>query len=150
MLTHGWQRGAHRISTDPAHLDLDVIHGFLSTSYWAPGVSRDLVRRSIEGSIPFGVYEGASQVGFARVITDRATFAYVHDVFIVPERRGIGLGTWLMECVLAHPELQGLRRWALSTRDAHGLYARFGFAAPTRPERLMEWRPEPPEAGRGS
>jgi GNAT superfamily N-acetyltransferase len=135
-----WIRGHYRVSTDIRRLDLDVIHAFLSrSSYWAEGIPRDVVERSIGNSLPFGVYDEERQVGFARVVTDRATFAYVADVFVLEEYRGRGLSKWLMECVLAHPELQGLRRWQLSTRDAHALYARYGFTAP-EPGNLMEIR----------
>jgi GNAT superfamily N-acetyltransferase len=118
----------YTISTDRDRLDLDVVHGFLSTeAYWSPGVARELVERSIEGSIAFGVYRGSEQVGFARVVTDRATFAWLADVFVLPGHRGRGLGKRLVAEILAHPELQGLRRWLLGTADAHDLYRRFGF-----------------------
>ena len=137
-----WRRGAHEISTDPARLDLDVVHGFLSTSYWSPGVPRETVERAARGSLAFGVYDVSGdrsrQVGYARVITDRATFAYLADVFVLPEHRGQGLARWLVETIVAHPELQGLRRWMLVTRDAHGLYERVGFAPLATPERVME------------
>jgi GNAT superfamily N-acetyltransferase len=138
-VTREWIRGHLRVSTDPRRLDLDVIHAFLSRSYWAEGIPRDVVQRSIGNSLPFGVYDEDRQVGFARVVTDRATFAYVADVFVLEEYRGRGLSKWLMECILAHPELQGLRRWQLSTRDAHALYARYGFTDP-EPGNLMEIR----------
>lgn len=122
------------ISTDPALLDRELIHGFLSQAYWSPGIPPDVVDRGIAHSLAFGVYGPAGeQVGFARAISDRATYAYLADVFVVPGHRGAGLGRWLVGQVLAHPELQGLRRWALATADAHGLYARFGFAPPARP-----------------
>ena len=127
------------IGTDAARLDLDVIHRFLSTrSYWAEGVPREVVARSIANSLCFGVYDGAQQVGFARVISDYATFAYLADVFIIESYRGRGLSKALMETVLSHPHLQGLRRWTLGTADAHGLYRKFGFAEPRYPERQME------------
>ena len=106
------------ISTDPAKLDLAVIHGFLTTSYWSPGIARERVERAIRHSLPFGVYEGERQVGFARVITDYTSFAYLADVFVLDAYRGRGLALWLMETILAHPELQDLRRWLLATRDA--------------------------------
>lgn len=147
MASHEWRRGPHRISTDPDQIDLAVVHGFLTTSYWAAGVSRERVARSIAGSIPFGLFDDRRQIGFARVISDGATFAWLADVFVVPEARGRGLGAWLVETILLHPELQGLRRWSLSTRDAHALYGRFGFAPLTNPERMMELRPGSPEAG---
>ena len=133
-----WQRGDFTISTDKSRLDIDVIHEFLGTSYWAAGRSVDTIRRSIENSIPFGVYKGDQQVGFARVITDYATFAWIADVFIIDSFRGQGLGTWLMEVIIAHPDLQGFRRWVLATKDAHELYRRFGFTELKLPERWME------------
>jgi N-acetylglutamate synthase-like GNAT family acetyltransferase len=122
---HGYE-----ISTDRARLDLDVIHGFLRTAYWSPGVARELLERSIEHSLPFGLYapDGA-QAGFARVVTDFAVFAYLGDVFVLPEHRGQGLSVWLVQTILAHPDLQTLRRFHLATSDAHSLYARFGFRA---------------------
>ncbi len=142
-----WQRGEHVISTDPARLDFDVIHAFLRTSYWAGEyLPRDLVERAAANSLNFGLYhvppsppvgrrvaaetEGPgprAQIGHARVITDYTTFAYVADVFILEGHRGKGLGVWLMECVAAHPRLQGLRRWMLGTRDAHTLYEKTGW-----------------------
>ena len=140
-----WRRGEYAISTDPARLDLDVIHGFLSRSYWAEGIPRQTVERSIEHSLPFGVYQrtgaGERQVGFGRVISDRATFAYLADVFVLEELRGQGLGAWMIECMIAHPELQSLRRWALVTRDAHALYRKFGWLELAAPERHMERLP---------
>jgi nitroimidazol reductase NimA-like FMN-containing flavoprotein (pyridoxamine 5'-phosphate oxidase superfamily)/GNAT superfamily N-acetyltransferase len=127
------------ISTDAARLDLEVIHNFLSTqSYWAEGVPREVVARSIANSLCFGIYEGARQVGFARVISDYATFAYLADVFVVEAFRGRGLSKALMEAIISHPHLQGLRRWTLGTADAHGLYRKFGFAEPRYPNRQME------------
>ena len=127
------------ISTDAARLDLGVIHEFLSTkSYWAEGVPREVVARSIANSLCFGIYDGARQIGFARVVTDYATFAYLADVFIVESYRKRGLSKALMEFILAHPHLQGLRRWLLGTADAHGLYRKFGFTEPRYPERQME------------
>jgi GNAT superfamily N-acetyltransferase len=134
-----WRRGEFEISTDPDRQDLAVVHGYLTRSYWAQGIPLDVVRRSIEGSIPFGVYRGAEQVGFARIVSDRATFAWLGDVFILETFQGRGLGKWLMECVVSHPELQGLRRWMLATRDAHGLYAQYGFT-PVTESRFMERR----------
>ncbi len=137
-MVHEWRRGAYLISTDKRKLDLAVVHGFLATSYWAAGISIEVVERSVEHSLAFGVYEDNRQVGFARVITDRATFAYLADVFILEPWRGKGLGTWLIEVVLSHPELQGLRRWMLATRDAHELYRKAGFTSMASPERFME------------
>lgn len=133
-----WRRGTYLISTDKRKLDLAVVHAFLTTSYWATGVPMEVVERSVEHSLAFGVYEDNRQVGFARVITDRATFAYLADVFILEPWRGKGLGTWLIEVVLSHPELQGLRRWMLATRDAHELYRKAGFTSMASPERFME------------
>ena len=127
-----WRQGEYTISDELARLDLDVIHGFLSgESYWARGRSRERVERSIEHSLPFGLYRAdGRQVGFARVVTDRATFAWLADVFVVREERGRGLSKWLVECILAHPELQNLRRWILATHDAQELYRRYGFTEP--------------------
>jgi len=133
------QRGEFLISTDRARLDLDVIHRFLTNCYWAKGIPREIVARSIEHSLCFGVYDGSGkQVGFARVISDLATYAYIADVFVLESHRGHGLGKALMECITQHPVLQGLRRWSLSTLDAHGLYSQFGFSPPKWPERYME------------
>jgi GNAT superfamily N-acetyltransferase len=126
------------ISTDKPRFDIDMIHGFLSTCYWSEGIPRDVVRKSIENSLCFGVFEGDQQVGFARVISDRATYAYIGDVFILESHRGRGLGKKLMAAIMGHPELEGLRRWSLVTRDAHGLYEQFGFTSLTNPQRYME------------
>jgi len=133
-----WSRGGFTISTDPERLDRALIHGFLVDSYWAKAIPREVVDRSIEGSLNFGVYEGDAQVGFARVITDRATFAYLADVFVLESHRGRGLAVWLMEVIRAHPELRNLRRWILVTRDAHELYRKFGFREIEDPGRCME------------
>jgi GNAT superfamily N-acetyltransferase len=135
-----WRRGEFTISTDPARLDLAAIHAFLTGSYWARGIPFETVKRSIEHSIPYGLFHGARQIGFARWITDRATFAYLGDVYVLDEYRGQGLGQWLMEAVVSHPDVQGQRRWVLLTRDAHGLYARHGFEALARPPLYMERR----------
>ena len=147
------RRGEFVISTNRARLDLDVIHTFLTNCYWAKGIPRDVVFRSIEHSLCFGIYHevgekspllakpagnGASQVGFARVITDFATLAYLGDVFLLEAYRGRGLSKWMLECIVRHPALQGLRRWILLTRDAHGLYSKFGFTPVKSPERYME------------
>jgi GNAT superfamily N-acetyltransferase len=122
------RRGEFVISTDRARLDLDVIHGFLTNCYWAKGIPREVVERSIEHALCFGIYDGSgAQVGFARVISDFATVAYLGDVFVLESHRGRGLSKWMMELILQHPSLQGLRRWILLTRDAHGLYAKSGF-----------------------
>jgi GNAT superfamily N-acetyltransferase len=132
------RRDGFTVSTDPGRLDLGAIHAFLTTSYWAEGISRELVEQALRSSLGFGLYEGLRQIGLARVITDGATFAYLCDVYVLPEMRGKGLGTWLMECVMAHPDLQGLRRFSLVTRDAHELYRPFGFTEIARPDRHME------------
>jgi GNAT superfamily N-acetyltransferase len=129
---------AFTITTDPARLDLDVIHGFLSRSYWATGIPRALVEQAIQHSLCFAALDGERQVGFARVISDRATYAYVSDVFVLESHRGRGVGKQLMAAIMGHPELQGLRRWSLATRDAHGLYRQYGFGEPRYPDRLME------------
>jgi GNAT superfamily N-acetyltransferase len=133
-----WRRGRYLVSTDLARLDVAGTAAFLDTTYWAHGRPQSIVRRSIEGSIAFGVYDGEQQVGFARVVTDRATFAWVCDVFIRDSHQGRGLGIWLMRCVLAHPELQELRRWLLASTDARGLYQRLGFTPLPAPERFMQ------------
>lgn len=123
-------RGPFTISTDPGRLDVDAVHDFLSRSYWARDIPRDVVARSIAHSLCFGLYEGPLQVGFARVITDQATYAYLADVYVLEPYRGRGLAKWMLQCILAHPDLQGLRRWSLVTRDAHELYRPFGFTEP--------------------
>ena len=148
-----YQRGEFVISTDRARLDLDMIHSFLTKCYWAKGITRELVAKSIEHSLCFGIYHesgeklprlaksvrlGPHQVGFARVISDFATVAYLGDVFVLESHRGQGLSKWMMECIMQHPTLQGLRRWILLTRDAHRIYSRFGFTAVKSPERYME------------
>ena len=127
------------VSSDKARLDIDLIHGFLSTTYWAEGIPRDVVRRAIENSDCFGVYKGARQVGFARVISDHATFAYLSDVFVLPEERGRGLAKWLVKTAMGEPAYANLRRWLLGTREAHGLYRQLGFIE-TPPGRFMEIR----------
>jgi len=136
-MTHEWTRGDYTISTDPRRLDLDVIHGFLTRSYWAEGRSRERVALSIAHSLPFGLYHPSGQVGFARVVTDHVVIAYLADVFVLEPHRGRGLAKWLVETVLGVPELRRMRRWILGTRDAHGLYRRFGFEEPA-PGVLME------------
>ena len=147
------RQGNFLVSTDPALLDLPLIHDFLcNRSYWATGRPLEVVRRSVEGSLCFGLYESGRQAGFARVVTDRATFAWLCDVFVLEEYRGRGLSKWLLECVLGHPALQGLRRLLLGTRDAHGLYQRFGFTPLADPSRFLEvfrpdlYGPDPPQA----
>ena len=126
------------VTTDVGRLDLDAIHGFLARSYWAAGIPRDVLERAIDNSICFGAFADGRQVGFARVVTDRATYAYVSDVFVLESHRGRGVGKQLMEAIMSHPELQALRRWTLFTRDAHELYRRYGFREPRHPDRLME------------
>ena len=144
-----WRRDGYAVSTDPARLDLDVIHGYLVRSYWAEGIPRAVVARSLEHSLNFGIYalpdaaEAAArwaQVGFARVVSDHATFGYLGDVFVLEPHRGRGLAKWLMDCITEHPDLQGFRRWVLLTRDAHGLYRQFGFTPLAAPDRYMEIR----------
>jgi GNAT superfamily N-acetyltransferase len=136
---HEWRKEDFDISTDRSRLNIEFIHNFLSTqAYWAMGRSFDVVQRAIENSLNFGVFAGAQQIGFARVVTDFATFAWVADVFIVEEYRGQGLGVWLIEVITSHPQLQGFRRWILATRDAHELYRRFGFNELPNPQRYME------------
>ena len=132
------RRGEYCLSTDPGLLDLDLIHGFLIESYWAKGIPRETVMRSIENSLCFAIYKGGTQVAFGRVISDFATYAYIGDIFVLEEFRGQGLSKWMMEAMTAHPKLQGLRRWTLLTRDAHGLYEEFGFTSVGKPDRYME------------
>lgn len=131
------REGDFLISTDKSSLDLSVIHSFLANSYWAEGIPIELVKKSIDNSLCFGLYKGGKQVGFARVITDYVTFAYLADVFVLPSERGKGLSKWLMQTIMAYPNLQGLRRWMLATRDAHSLYKQFGFEPISEPEKLM-------------
>ncbi len=137
MITE-FKRGSFTISDDTSRLDLDVICDFLSRAYWADKRKRATIEKSIRHSLNFGVYDGDRQVGFARVVTDHAVFAYLCDVFIHEEYRGRALGKWMMESIMSHPELQGLRRWCLVTRDAHGLYKQFGFTELSDPPRWME------------
>lgn len=134
-----WTKGEFTVSTERARLDLSTIHKYLSErSYWAAGVPLPIMQKAIENSLCFGVFEAERMIGFARVVTDYATFGYLADVFILEEYRGRGLSKWLMECVMTHPDLQGFRRWMLATRDAHELYRKFGFAGLGHPERIME------------
>lgn len=133
----------YEIDDDRSRLDLDAIHDFLSNkSYWAGNRTREQTETAIANSICFGVYDGPRQIGFARVVSDKATFAYLGDVYILEEYRGRGLSKWLMQVIVDHPDLQGLRRWVLATKDAHGLYEKFGFHEFVHPERWME-RPAP-------
>lgn len=138
-------QGNFSITTDKEKMDIDFIHSFLTRSYWAEGITKEIVSRSINGSLCFGVFENKKQampagrqVGFARMVTDEATFAYLADVFIDEAYRDRGLSKWLMEVIMAHPGLQGLRRMLLATRDAHGLYARLGFTSLTNTDRWMQ------------
>lgn len=132
------KRGAFVISTDPARFDLALIHGFLTHTYWARGIDEETVRRAVANSLCFGVFQGQRQIGFARLVTDRATFAYLADVFILNPFRGRGLAHWVIKVILAHPDVQRLRRWLLATRDAHGLYLQLGFKALATPASFME------------
>jgi GNAT superfamily N-acetyltransferase len=120
-------REGFTVSTDPSCLDVDAIHAYLTQSYWSPGIPQETVERAIQNSLCFGLFQGSDQIGFARVVTDRATFGYLADVYVLEEYRGKGLAMWLIECVCSHSELQGLRRFGLATRDAHELYRKFGF-----------------------
>ena len=135
------QNGEYSISTDPEKIDVSYVHNFLTNSYWAEGIGKNVVKKSIEGSLCFGVYKGEQQIGFARMVTDRATFAYLADVFIDTKFRGSGLSKWLIETILKHPDMKGLRRIMLATKDAHGLYEKFGFTGLTKPERWMQINP---------
>jgi N-acetylglutamate synthase-like GNAT family acetyltransferase len=134
-----WQDAEFTISTDHNKLDLEVIHHFLSVeSYWSKGIKREIVEAAIQNSLCFGLYHHNKQIGFARMITDYATFAYLADVFVLESYRGRGLSKWLMTCIMEHPKLQGLRRFMLATQDAHGLYAQFGYEPLPNPERFMQ------------
>jgi len=135
---HERERDGYLISTAPERLDLDAIHAYLVRSYWSEGIPKSVVERSIQGSLCFGLYKGNEQVGFARVISDRATFAYLCDLYVLESERGKGLSKWLLETLLEHPDLANLRRFTLATRDAHGLYARYGFTPLARPQIFME------------
>jgi GNAT superfamily N-acetyltransferase len=138
MTSTEYEQQGYHISTDSAAIDIDAVHAYLATSYWAREIPKELVAKSVRGSLCFGLFRDARQVGFARVITDRATFAYLCDVYVLADYRGQGLGKWLMDAVIAHPDLQGLRRFILATRDAHGLYERYGFTKLERPGSFME------------
>lgn len=133
-----YTNGQYWITTDPQKLDLDAIHAFLGRSFWAEGIPKETMAKAIANSLCFGLFDGGDQVGLARVVTDRATFAYLCDVYVLETHRGRGLGKWLIETVMAHPDLQGLRRFQLVTRDAHGLYSRHGFETPSNLDRHME------------
>ena len=133
-----WRKDDYVLSTDASKIDINTVHGFLSRSYWAEEIQIETVRRSIENSLCFAIYHRETLAGFARVISDFATFAYLADVFILPKHRGKGLSKWLIQSILDHPQLQGLRRFTLATRDAHRLYAQFGFKPFAKPDRWME------------
>jgi GNAT superfamily N-acetyltransferase len=134
-----WKNGEFEVTTDRGRLDIQTIHNFLALeSGWAKGIAREIVEKSIEHSLCFGLFHRNRQVGFARVITDSATIAYLGDVFVLKDYRGRGLATWLMQCVVAHPDLHGLRRWILVTADAHDLYRKYRFTPLARPESFME------------
>lgn len=140
---HERQRDGFTVSTAPSRLDFGVIHGFLTHCYWSEGISRTAVERAAAHSLAFGLYRGEEQVGYARVVSDFTSFAYLADVFVLEAWRGRGLATFLMECITTHPELQGLRRWVLLTRDAHELYRHFAFTEIAHPERWMHrWAPD--------
>ena len=128
---------AYHITTDRSLMDVEAIHAFLTRSYWSPGIPRSIVEKAIDNSLCFGLFHESAQVGFARVVTDRATFAYLADVYVLEEHRGKGLARRMMEAVFSHPDLQGLRRFMLATRDAHALYRQFGFRDIANPENLM-------------
>lgn len=130
------QRGDYLVTTE--RVDADAVHAYLARSYWSPGIPRDVVERALRGSLCFSLFHREEQVGFARVVTDRATFAYLADVYVLEEHRGLGLSKWMMQAIQEHPELQGLRRWMLVTRDAHGLYAQYGFKPLANPGGAME------------
>ena len=131
------QRDNYTISTDPARLDIDAIAAMLTRAYWAQGRTREMIARYVQHSLVFGIYHAEKQIGLARIVSDYTTFAWLCDVFIHEEHRGRGLGKWLMETIHGHPDLQGLRRWMLATRDAHGLYEQFGWTPLDNPERWM-------------
>ncbi|MGH9745897.1 MAG: GNAT family N-acetyltransferase [Candidatus Acidiferrales bacterium] len=133
-----YQKDDFMIVTDPSRLDVAAIHSYLSRAYWSEGIPRALVEKAIANSLCFGLLHGQQQIGLARVVTDRATYAYLCDVYVLEEFRGKGLGVWLMKCVMSHPDLQGLRRFSLATRDAHSLYRKFGFSELKKLQSQME------------
>jgi GNAT superfamily N-acetyltransferase len=135
---HEYRRQDYLISTDPSKLDARAIHSFLTRAYWSQGIPLEMVEKALANSLCFGLFHGKDQIGLARVITDRATYAYLCDVYVLEEHRGRGLGVWLTECVMSHPDLQGLRRFSLATRDAHALYHKFGFEELRKPQSYME------------
>ena len=127
------------ITNDPDAMDLDIIHGFLCESYWSPGISKEMVENAMRNSLPFGLYVNNEQVGYARIISDYTTFAYLADVFILPDYQGRGLGKYLLTAIHQHHNLQGLRRWLLATHDAHGLYKQFGWTGLDQPDYFMSF-----------
>ena len=133
-----WKRHNLIVTTDPARQDVDAIHAYLTRAYWCEGIPRDVVECAVRHSLCFGLLDGTAQVGLARVVTDHATYAYLCDVYVLESHRGEGLGKWLIGCVMGHPQLHGLRRFNLATRDAHGLYAQFGFQPLRQPEAHLE------------
>jgi GNAT superfamily N-acetyltransferase len=134
-----WKKRGYVLSTDPAALNMDFVHRALARSYWSPGVPRAVVEKAAANSLVFGLYRAdGAQVGYARLVTDMATFAYLADVIVTEAERGKGLGRWMNECIVSHPDLRGLRRWMLATRDAHRLYRRVGWSPLKAPERFME------------
>ena len=135
-----FQKEDYSISTDPTKLDIDVIHDFLTNSYWAKNIPIGVVQKSVDNCLNYGMYIDNALVGYARVVTDYSTFAYLADVFIIEEHRGKGLSKWLMDSILSHPELQFIRTWMLKTQDTHGLYEKYGFTAPEKPDTIMEKR----------
>jgi len=139
MNDEAFQKKGFEISTDSNRIDFQTVYNYLSQdSYWAKGIPEAKQRRAIENSLCFGIYSQNKQAAFARLVTDKATFAYICDVFVLPEFRGLGLSKWLIQTIITHPELQGLRRWSLATADAHSLYSQFGFTPIAGPERWME------------
>jgi GNAT superfamily N-acetyltransferase len=132
------RRGEYTVTTDPARLDLEAVYSYLSRAYWCEGIPREIVERAVRRSICFSLLEGERQIGLVRVVSDYTTFAYLCDVFVLESHQGKGLGSWMMQCVMQHPDLQGLRRWHLTTRDAHELYRKVGFVPLSKPERHME------------
>jgi GNAT superfamily N-acetyltransferase len=135
---HEWRRENYLISTDPTKINLDAVHDFLSRVYWSEGIPKPTLAKAIQHSLNFGMYQHQQQIGYARIITDRTTFAYLCDVYILEAHRGQGLAKWLMQCIVTHPDLQGLRRFCLFTKDAHGLYEQFGFTPMKNTDRYRE------------
>lgn len=134
-----FKRDNYIISTDPAKIQLKVVHEFLADSYWAKNIPIELVKKSLDNSLCFSLFNDDLQIGFARLVTDYATFAYLADVFVLDKYRGNGLSKWMMEIIINFPDVQGLRTWILKTWDAHGLYEKYGFSSPKFPERVMEY-----------